>query len=50
MTRRKQGLLIIMAGATALTLSAPWWFFKSLASAGLVPRLAPLQMSIFASS
>jgi amino acid permease len=45
MTRRKQGLLIVILGVAALTLSAPWWFLNSLASAGLAARLG-LQMSI----
>lgn len=45
MTRRKQGLLIVILGLTALTLSAPWWWLGSLASAGLSARLG-LQMSI----
>ena len=42
MTPRKQGLIIIVLGATALLLSAPWWLLGSLGSAGPGPRLGLL--------
>ena len=42
MTPRKQGLIIMVLGATALTRSAPWWVLGSLGSAGLGPRLGLL--------
>ena len=39
MTRRKEGLVLMVLGATALVLSAPWWLLGTLSSAGLGPRL-----------
>ena len=39
MTRRKEGLVLIVLGATALVLSAPWWLLGTLSFAGLGPRL-----------
>ena len=39
MTRRKEGLILMVLGATALVLTAPWWLLGTLRSTGLGPRL-----------
>ena len=45
MTPRKEGLTIMVLGATALLLSAPWWLLGTLSSTGLGPRLG-FQMGV----
>jgi hypothetical protein len=42
MTPRKEGLILMVLGVTALALSAPWWLLGPLGSAGLGPRLGLL--------